>query len=75
MSEAVCISIHRRRGLMLHSGARRLAAEGAAGFVVALPEEGAALRAAGIEAPILMTGAFPAGGAVGNNLIAAVAPG
>jgi alanine racemase len=41
--------------------ARRLASEGAEWFGVALPEEGMALRAAGIEQPILSLGGFWAG--------------
>ena len=40
-----------------------LEAAGAAGFVVALPEEGVALRTAGIRAPILLSGGLPADGA------------
>jgi alanine racemase len=40
-----------------------LTAAGAAGLVVALPEEGIALRRAGIEIPILLSGPLPADGA------------
>jgi len=40
-----------------------LTAAGAAGLVVALPEEGVALRQAGIEIPILLSGPLPADGA------------
>ncbi|MFQ5720021.1 MAG: alanine racemase [Acidobacteriota bacterium] len=41
--------------------ARTLVSAGASGLVVALPDEGVALRAAGIEAPILIAGALPTG--------------
>src|SRR5215208_6783784 len=41
--------------------AHRLAAEGAAWFAVALPEEGVQLREAGIAIPILSLGGFWAG--------------
>jgi alanine racemase len=42
---------------------RVLARSGAAGLVVALPDEGIALRRAGLELPILMSGPLPAAGA------------
>ncbi|MCZ6650438.1 MAG: alanine racemase [Acidobacteria bacterium] len=41
-----------------------LESAGAAGLVVALPEEGIALRRGGIGLPILLSGPLPAGGAV-----------
>jgi alanine racemase len=41
---------------------RVLAGAGAAGLVVALPEEGIALRRAGLEIPILLSGPLPEGG-------------
>lgn len=40
-----------------------LAGAGAAGLVVALPEEGIRLRQAGVQIPILLSGPFPADGA------------
>ena len=46
----------------VHCG-RSLVAAGATGLVVALPEEGLALRRAGIDTPILLSGPLPAGGA------------
>ncbi|MFQ5768661.1 MAG: alanine racemase, partial [Acidobacteriota bacterium] len=42
---------------------RTLAEAGVHGLVVALPEEGVALRRAGITLPILLTGALPTDGA------------
>jgi len=42
---------------------RTLERAGAAGLVVALPEEGMALRRGGIRLPILLSGPLPAGGA------------
>lgn len=42
--------------------ARALASAGAAGLVVALPEEGMALRREGIRLPILLSGPFPGAG-------------
>ena len=56
--------------------ARTLVAAGAAGLVVALPEEGITLRRAGLEeVPILLSGPLPCGGAgplITHDLIASI---